>query len=407
MVRRLLPIALLVVGAVALTFYLGSVFTRPPNTPAPVSGSDVVFTLSFGVFLPLGAFIASTRPRNPIGWLMAVIGLSTLVGTATSEYATRALLVDPGSLPAGPEAAFVASILLIPGIALMTFLMLLFPNGTLLSARWRWVGRIAAANMALYVLILTSLWPFRGPVLLRDEPPGGAFVPAFVFNLCWFLLMLSAVAGLVSLVVRFRRSSGVERQQLKWMAYVAGLVGSFVLLNFFVLEPLGVTDPTVTLVGELVLNLGVAGVPIAAAIAIARYRLYDIDVVINRTLVYGALTAILVGTYLGLVFGFQAVLAPVTSESDLAVAASTLAVAGLFRPVRTRVQRFIDHRFYRRKFDTQRTLEDFSSQLRDEVDLAALSAQLTRVVAETMQPAHVSLWIRGPSRLDPVTISER
>ena len=392
---RTLSLGLVAVGTISFAFYLVSVLTRPTGGPAPVSWVDVIFVFAFGTFLPLGAFLATTRPRNPIGWLMMAIGLSTLVGTATDEYAQRALLVDPGSLPWGPEVAFLSSFLVLPGIALMSFLMLLFPNGKLLSPRWRWAARLSALDIVVLFLALMSLWPYRGPALLRDDPPDDTWVPLVVFQVGWITMMAMAVVGLVSLVVRFRRSSGVERQQLKWMAYVAVVVGGLVLFNFFILDPLGVDDSALRVVNELILNVAVAGIPVAAAIAIAKYRLYDIDVVINRTLVYGALTAILVSTYVGLVFSFQALLTPITAESDFAVAASTLAVAALFRPIRSWVQHFIDRRFYRRKFDAQRTLEDFSVHLRDEVDLQALSGRLAGVVSETMQPAHVSLWLKA------------
>ena len=386
---KILPWASVGIGLVSFAFYLVSGLARGVG-PAQL---DVSFTVAFGMFLPLGAFIAFRRPGNPIGWIMVVIGLAVVVGAATTEYANRALVHEPGSLPGGREMAFVSSLIGIPGVSMISFLMLLFPNGHLLSPRWRWVARLAAANVMFISLAQVTLWPFRGVRLLRDEPPADMFLPDVIFEICWLIVMLSAVLGLASLVLRFRRSAGVERQQLKWMAYVAALVGSLVFLQFFVLDPLDVGGALPT-VGEQVLNLAVAGIPVAAAIAISRYRLYEIDRVINRTLVYGALTAILVGAYVGLVFGLQALLAPVTATSDLAVAASTLAVAGLFRPVRTWVQSFIDRRFYRRRFDAQRTLEDFASELRNEVDLASLSSRLTYVVSDTMQPAHVSLWIR-------------
>jgi hypothetical protein len=280
---RAIAIALLILGIVSLAFYVASGLARSLS----VTQLDLFYIVAFGMFLPLGVFIVMRRPRNPIGWIMAVIGCSTLVGNAATEYGKRALIVDPGSLPAGPEVLFVSELVGIPGLALLSFLMLLFPTGRSLSPRWRWVARIAGANVVVITIALASLWPLRGPKLLSDEPPENLLVPVEVFEIGWILLLATAVAGLVSLVVRFRRSIGVERQQLKWMAYVAGVVGSLVVFNFFILDPLGVDDPMVVSVSEQILNIAMAGIPIAAVIAISRYRLYDIDVVINRTLVYG------------------------------------------------------------------------------------------------------------------------
>jgi hypothetical protein len=196
-------------------------------------------------------------------------------------------------------------------------------------------------------------------------------------------------ASAVSLVVRFRRSAGVERQQIKWLAYTVSVIPVWFLVN-----PVIVDNPF--LVGAIDALL-FAGVPVATAIAILRYRLYDIDVVINRTLVYGVLTATLAGVYFGSVVSLQYLFRSFTGqESQLAVVASTLAIAALFHPLRRRIQAFIDRRFYRRKYDAVKTLEAFSVKLREETDLDALTGELVAVVEETMQPAHVSLWLRSP-----------
>ena len=396
MFTKLLPPILLVVGLGAFAFYLWSGLSRPASGPPGVTALDISFAVAFGTFLPMGVFIALRRPRNPVGWIMALIGLSNLVSEAATEYATRALLVEPGGLPGGPVAAFASGLVGVFGIGLIAFLMLLFPTGKLPSPRWRWVARAAAANLVLLLVGNLSLWNLRGRALLLDEPPEqDLLIPYVVFEITWIVMMVSAIAGLISLVVRYRRSSGVEKQQLKLMAYVAAVLGGLVFLNFIVLEALGVGSAGFRVATEYVLNLAVAAIPLAAAIAILRYRLFDIDVIVNRTLVYGALTAILAGAYVALVFAFQAVLQPFTAESDLAIAASTLAVAALFRPLRDRVQRFIDRRFYRHRFDAQRTLESFSAYVRDEVDLAALSARLVGVVEDTMRPSQISLWLRA------------
>jgi hypothetical protein len=198
---------------------------------------------------------------------------------------------------------------------------------------------------------------------------------------------LAAIGSTGSLVVRFRRSHGVERQQLKWMAAAAALVVAAWLLHAFVDEALAEDI-------SLIIPLALLALPAAAAVAILRYRLYDFDLVVNRTLVYGALTATLAGSYLGIVLLLQLALEPLTSDSGLAIAGSTLAVAALFRPLRGRIQELVDRRFYRRRYDAARTVERFSARLRDEVELESLSAELRGVVRETVQPAHVSLWMR-------------
>jgi hypothetical protein len=197
----------------------------------------------------------------------------------------------------------------------------------------------------------------------------------------WLLLILSLIASATSLVLRFRRSHGIERQQIKWVA-----AASVVLVVSFLMWE----------VWEGMAPLGILTMVVAAGIAILRYRLYDIDVVINRTLVYGALTATLALAYLGGVLLLQLALRPLTESSNLAIAGSTLGVAALFRPARARIQEVVDRRFYRRKYDAQRTLEAFSTRLRDQLDLGALHSELSAVVSETLQPAHVSLWLRAP-----------
>jgi hypothetical protein len=277
--------------------------------------------------------------------------------------------------------------------------MFLFPTGRPATRFWSWVMRFA---LVILILGFTSSALIPGKV----EPPSFGVVNPFgvqgpIGELAAEInaagqaaLPLIFLLGIVCLVARRRRAHGDERQQIRWFGYAATMMA----LSF------GVSFASVTAgfqaLGDAFFVIGaifLACIPLASGLAILKYRLYDIDVVINRTLVYALLTAILAGAYVGLVFAFQAALRPFTAESDLAIAASTLAVAALFRPLRSRVQSFIDHRFYRRKFDAQRTIEDFSEHLRDEVDLGALSSRLTTVVLETMQPAHVSLWIRESS----------
>jgi hypothetical protein len=210
-------------------------------------------------------------------------------------------------------------------------------------------------------------------------------------GLSWLLLVIAIVGSVTSLILRFRRAHGEQRQQMKWLAFAGAVAGTFVIV-FTVLYDVVGED-----VANAAIMLGVLSLPLAAGVAILRYRLYDIDVVINRTLVYGALTATLAAAYLGCVLLLQLLLGGITGDSSLAVAVSTLAVAALFRPARARIQDVVDRRFYRRKYDAAQTLERFGSQLRDEVDLGALRAELRSVVVETMQPAHVSVWLRPPA----------
>jgi hypothetical protein len=214
------------------------------------------------------------------------------------------------------------------------------------------------------------------------------------------LIPTTMVASAVALVLRFRRSRGEERLQLKWLAAAAGTVASLYLvamagsLTYAFSD--AKADPLWAQVLDQVALVSCGLIPIAIGIAILKHRLYDIDLIINRTLVYGGLTALLAATYFGIVVLLQGVI-PAAGDSDLTIAGSTLAVAALFRPLRARVQSFIDRRFYRRKVDAQRTLESFSSRLRDDVDLDHLSADLLGVVRDTLQPAHASLWLRGTS----------
>jgi hypothetical protein len=390
---QVLPWALLLITLALLAFMLRLGLTRQPiDGVTDFGATDVTFILSFVAFAPMGAVIASRRPENPIGWLACGIGLLNVVSAAAYEYAAHALLVDPGSLPGGGLASWLSTWTWAPGLALVAFLMLLFPTGSPPTRRWRWVGWVAAVNILVLTGSAMSLWPQRGPALLIDTLPS---VPLeIVVEITWTVLLVLLLFSLASLIVRFRRARGEERQQLKWLAYVAAVVSVLLFNELFLLEWLGAGDTTFGIVSEHLLNLSAAAFPVAAAIAITKYRLYDIDLVINRTLVYGGLTALLAGTYFGIVVALQNII-PGADDSDLTIAGSTLAVAALFRPLRARVQAFIDRRFYRRKFDAQRTLASFSARLREDVDLDHLSADLLGVVRDTMQPAHASVWLRA------------
>lgn len=359
----------------------------------------VAFSMFVLGFATTGALIASREPRNPVGWLsLGAASLYILAGLADSFVNSF------------PRAATEGGVLVRLGITVgeslwasglgigATLLLLLFPNGHLPSRRWRPLAWVASGALILIpmaqILVPGRIqdYPVVNPVGIR----GAEVVLEGIVGFAYLGLALCVPLSMASLFFRFRKAGPIERQQLKWLLFAAGFV-AVLFLSSVLIEIVTQNSAAAGEVSNFLTTAALSAVPIAIGIAILRYRLYDIDVIINRALVYAGLTAVLALVYISVVFGLQQVLSPVTQESDLAVAASTLAVAALFRPMRGRVQGFIDHRFYRRKFDAQRTLEDFSSSLRDEVDLDALSAELELVVQETMQPTHVSLWLRGAS----------
>ena len=345
------------------------------------------------VFSIVGAVVASRRPDHPVGWLFCVIGLLGGIRHLGAEYAIYSLLVVHGSLPGGAVAGWVSSWMWVPHVGLMVFLGLLFPNGLLPTPRWRpfaWfvvvalvVGTVA---LALSPGPLSGLGPIQNPLDIEGVRRAVGLAHALV----WTLVLVAAA----SLILRLHRTKGVERQQVKWLAF-AGAVAAIGGPLTYVGGPEVMGMWWVQRVGLALIVIGFAGVPIAMSVAILKYRLYDIDFLINRTLVYGSLTAMLVTTYFGGIVVLQRVFVVLTGqESQLAVVASTLVIAALFNPLRRRIQGFIDRRFYRRKYDAAKTLEAFSAKLRDETDLDTLSDDLVGVVRETMQPAHVGLWLR-------------
>jgi hypothetical protein len=360
------------------------------------SVADVAFEVAILVFSTVGVLVASRRPENRIGWIFLVAGTAMAVGESSYQYANYSLLTAPGTLPAGEWMAWLGAwVPAMGGLLIVTFGLLLFPDGRLPSRRWRPVAWLAACASAATVLGLAfkpgpsqDALPASNPVGIE----GAGRIFELVLAVAGSLLVASFVASVTSLMLRFRRARGDGRQQLKWFAYAAAvLAASYALVA--VLSAIGVESPWVAA------QLGVAflGLPIAVGIAILKYRLYDIDRIINRTLVYGALTAMLGLVYFGGVVGLQYVFRALTGqESQLAVVASTLSIAALFVPLRRRVQAFIDRRFYRRKYDAAKTLAAFSAKLRDETDLDTLGNDLVAVIVQTMQPAHVSLWLRSP-----------
>jgi hypothetical protein len=346
----------------------------------------------------VGALVVSRRPENPIGWILCVIGFLSAFGAFSGSYAIYTLVTRPGSLPAGEVAAWFSAWVqpINPALLLFVYLFLLFPNGRPLSRRWHpllWINGFLVATQ----IVVGAFDP--GPIQ-GDEPirnPLGIEAAAAIFavvgELVALFTALLTVVSAVSVYLRFRRAGGIERQQIKWLAYAAALlvvVGIVGTIGELLLGGLGWWS-------FLVLVVTLLGIPLSIGAAVLRYRLYDIDIVINRTLVYGLLTAMLALVYFGGVATVQAIFRTLTGQQQqpqLAIVVSTLVIAALFNPLRHRIQAFIDRRFYRRKYDAAKTLEAFSAKLRDETELDALSEDLIGVVRETMQPTHVSLWLR-------------
>lgn len=348
----------------------------------------------------LGALIASRFPDNAVGWLFSVIGLGLAVSILAQDYAIRALVAAPGSLPAGEYMAWLGSWLPAAG-GLVSLLMLLFPNGRLPSRRWRPVAWLAVADVVALTIAtaVATAPPGREDLLGFNGPSGtqtGLAIAVLAVSLLVAMIVSVALAG--AMVVRLKRARGRERQQLKWFVYSAALLVLTVIGMSFVapavLLALGFDPATLDPHMITVVLFAFAGIPLAAGTAILKHHLYDIDVIINRTLVYGALSATLGLAYYASIVLLQTAVSDQFADSQMVVAGSTLAVAVLFRPLRTRIQEQVDRRFNRRKYDAEKIIEAFSFKLREEVDLDRLSRYLVDAVEETMEPRRVSLWLR-------------
>jgi hypothetical protein len=356
------------------------------------SSSDVpglaLLIAVFFVSATVGGLVASRLPANPIGWIFVGMVVTVGLGGAADGYVAYSL--DRGDTGAFvPWAAEYSDDTFVAFFAMVFFSLLLFPNGHLLTRRWRAVLWTGIAGL----LVCTAAIVFE-PGTLDDYPeltnPAGVDSQVFewLFLPGFLLFGVALAASAVSIVLRFRRARGVERQQLT-VLMAAGVVGTAAFILGVLVTLAGAAD-----LGIGITMLGVLAIPVAIGVAMLRYRLYEIDRVISRTLVYAALTVILGAAYAGLVIAGQAVFSSFAGGSNLAIAVSTLVVAALFLPLRARVQRVVDRRFYRRRYDAQRTLEAFGARLREEVDLAALAIELHLAVEETMQPKRVSLWLR-------------
>jgi len=359
------------------------------------------FAFVIGTFPVSGLLVLRRQPRNSVGWLLLAVGDIWAVGAAGDTYATYGLAIEPGALPLAAAGATLSNAIWAPALGVMsTFLLLHFPDGRLPGPRWRPLARLSGGVIiALTSLLLVSPGELmEGPLSGEQNPLGvDALRPVGDVILAALLLALTSciVASAWSLVVRFRRSRGVEREQLKWMTAAGSVVALAFFTNIFLSMPYSQgTEPGWLVVFNNLAFATWALLPAAIAAAVLRHGLYDIDVVVNRALVYGSLTAVLAGVYLGSVLLLQLVLRPLTEQSDLAVAASTLAVAGLFGPARRRIQVAVDRRFYRHRYDAARTVADFSARLRRELDLDTIGGDLVRIVTDSVQPTDVSLWLK-------------
>jgi hypothetical protein len=422
----------LIALALSLDFLTGEVI--PAGTPGarPGSGFAVLTGVLSLAFPTVGALIASRLPANPIGWLFCGMGLLYVGQRFTGAYADYAL-VENFAFPGGEYVAWLSSCVWFATLTLGVFLILLFPHGHLPSHRWRLVAWAAIFGAAL-ATVGTALMPdyliVTHPYVENPFPVVGAiggFTTYELFGASRFLgvmlLLASSLAALFSVILRLHHTRGIERQQLKWFLFAA--VPLTVFLGLIELELLIVNlTYDFDLRFDFLFNNGTSifpslqafnavqfvevfsllFIPVFIYIAILKHRLYDIDLIINRTLVYGSLTVTLAALYFGGIVVLQKIFVLLTGEqSTLAVVASTLLIAALFTPLRRRIQGFIDRRFYRRKYDARKTLEAFSTKLKNETDLEALNNDLVGVVRETMQPAHVSVWLRP----DPAQKGER
>jgi hypothetical protein len=356
---------------------------------AQLNPSGVPAVLGVVSAATVGAVLAGRRPRHPVGWLLLGLGLSVSASGVADGYAPYGLLIRPGALPAARYVALYGPALLAISITCIGFILLLTPTGSLPSPRWRWWARVATAAPVVVLVAVTLLPQPLGPEYQSvANPLGLGSLEAVLQAATGMALGLSVLGVLVaaaSLVGRFRRARGIERQQLRWVALAAAVVS---LAAALVLAAMVTETPALFGWG---LGLCAAILPLAVGAAVLRYRLYDLDRIISRTLAYGLLTVLLGGGYAGVILGLGQLLG---QNRSLVVAGATLAVAVVFQPARRRVQAAVDRRFNRRRYDAARTIAAFSARLRQQVDLDTLTAELLGVVEQTMQPTSVSLWLR-------------
>lgn len=360
-----------------------------PLTPEQWQLDPPFWHIGFLIYGAIGAVIVTRRPGNRVGWLFLAVGV---FDTFAASVRAVGIAGDSGFVPAeiAALAAWLQAWIWAPSMAGLVLLVWVFPHGQLPAGWWRYGAWAAIASLAV-LLIPTPvvLWPHRGPKLLSDDSlPGLAGVlPAAAFG----VLAAALAVGVVFLAMRLRSASGDERQQLKWFVYAGLVMVAVMVTDMLVLDALGIGNSAAR---EALNTVAFLLVPVTAAVAIFKYRLYDIDRVINRTVVYAAVTAVLAAAYLALVTAMRAATEPIAGDTAVAVAGSTLAVAGLFQPVRRRIQDAVDRRFNRARYDAAATVQRFSTRLRDEVDIDSLRSELVAVVGTTMQPSRSVLWLR-------------
>jgi len=357
-------------------------------------GAAILAGATFG---SVGAVVARRRPDNSIGWLFCGIGILFAIQAFIVEYTVTGVLAAPGRLPYVPQIGWVLTwIWVFPAGLALIYLPLLFPTGRLLSRRWRPVAWLGALSMAASAVIV-SIAPGKIDQAMYLENPLGTtsisasdyitlIAPAFIgFG-------LAIILALASMIRRFVSSTGEARLQIKWFAFAVAVAGALDVLyyaGFLITIPAAIVKLL-----EIMVVIGLLSLPITAGLAILRYRLYDIDRIISRTIAYAVVSGVLVATFVGAILAFQAILSPVTRSNTLAVAASTLVVAALFQPLRRRVQVLVDRRFHRARYDAERTTSAFSERLRDQVDLAAVRSDLMSAVATSLRPSTSALWLR-------------
>jgi hypothetical protein len=356
------------------------------------SASSIPLVVAVVCAATVGLVLAVRRPGHPVGWLLLGLGLSQAAHDLTYAYTRYGLVARPGSLPGAAYLAGLNNGLVVLWVACAGFVLLLTPTGSLPSPRWRWWARIVAAAAGVWLL-----GSIVDPAPLRPEFPDvgnplavpALFGPLNALPVAALLVLAGLPVAAVSLLLRFRRSRGVERQQLRWLVWGA-IVGAMALLvalaALFLLEDFGLLN--------VAIGVSVAVLPLATGAAVLRYRLYDLDRIVSRTLAYGLLTVLLGLGYAAVVLGLGGLL---PDSSSLVVAAATLAVAAVFRPLRRRIQAVVDRRFNRRRHDAGLTIAAFSTRLRDQIDLDTLTGELLAVVDQTMQPTRASLWLRPPA----------
>jgi hypothetical protein len=380
--------------AFALIGWLNDLLVEAGRPDLAILTSDIpAYVLAILSATTVGAVLAGRRPRHPVGWLLLGLGLAVALSGVATGYANYGLMARPGALPAAGWAALYHGVSILIALAALQFVLLLTPTGSLPSPRWRWWARVAPGAAAV-ALVTSSLLPFEPPYQGFPNPLDVSALSGLLrplSDLTWAITALGLPVAAGSLLLRFRRARGVERQQLRWLVLAAALAAAVLAVTVLALAVgmLGLTGDEVLLgwVSAVVLGL----MPLATGAAILRYRLYDLDRIISRTLAYGLLTLLLGGGYAVLVLGLGQLLG---RDSSLVVAAATLTVAAVVQPLRRRVQAAVDRRFNRRRYDAALTIQGFSARLRNQVDLDALTAELLVVADQTMQPTRVSVWLR-------------